>query len=239
MTRSVQDRIDAYWSDRAPSYDDVQRARERDHRDREVWTRVWSDALPPAPCDVLDVGTGSGVVACLLASLGHRVTGIDRADGMLATARANAAAVDPSPTILPGDMVAPDFPDGSFDVVTGRYVMWTLREPLEAVAAWCRVLRPGGLVAMVDSPWFPEGVPADGEVGRLGMRRWYDDEVLAALPVAQARTIDDTADLLREAGLHDVVATPLHELLDLDRERGAAPGHVVQTQHLLTGTAPG
>lgn len=238
MSRTVQERIDAYWSDRAPSYDAVQLARELDEGDHRVWSRVWSGALPPPPCDVLDLGTGTGVVACLLASLGHRVTGIDRAQGMLEAARTNAAVQVPAPTILEGDMVAPDFADDSFDVVTGRYVMWTLREPLAAIAAWCRVLRPGGLVAMVDSPWFPRGVPVDGEVVQHGMRQWYDDEVLAALPVAEARTIDDTAEVMREAGLRDVTVTPLTELLELDRRRGAAPGHVVQTQYLLTGTAP-
>lgn len=235
---TVQQRIDAYWSGRAPTYDAFQQQREAETGDREVWSRVWTGALPSTPCDVLDVGTGSGVVACLLASLGHRVTGIDHAEGMLATARANAAREDRPPRILEGDMVAPDFPDDSFDVVAGRYVMWTLRDPHAAIAAWCRVLRPGGLVAMVDSTWFPRGVVADGDAVRLGMREWYDDHVLAALPVAEASSIDATADLMRGAGLRDVAVVPLDELLSLDLVRGAAPGHVVRTQYLLTGRSP-
>lgn len=238
MSRTTQQRIDAWWSTRAPSYAASQAARaDGELGDREVWSRVWAGALPEAPSDVLDVGTGSGAVACVVASLGHRVTGIDSAEGMLATARRHALAEEHPPTILAGDMVDPDFPDASFDVVCGRYVTWTLREPLAALAAWRRVLRPGGRVAVVDATWFPAGVAADGDAA--AMREWYDDAVLADLPLAEATSIEQTAEVMRAAGLVEVRVEPLTELLALDLVRGAAPGHLVRTQYLLTGTSPG
>ncbi|WP_193613717.1 methyltransferase domain-containing protein [Nocardioides lijunqiniae] len=227
MIRPVQDTIDAYWSQRAPSYDDYQQRAERRELDTEIWSRIWSSALPPAPSDVLDVGTGSGHVACLLARLGHRTTGIDLAPAMLDRAREHAAALESPPRILSGDAVRPDFPAGSFDAITGRYVMWTLREPLVAVASWILLLRPGGVVAMADSTWFPQGL------GDL-----YDDAARRALPVAEATSIDRTAEVLREGGLVDVEVTPLHEVLELDRRLGVAPGHEVQLQYLVTGRRP-
>jgi SAM-dependent methyltransferase len=224
---SLQHTINAYWTDRAPAYDAYQQRPERRDLDVEAWTRVWTTALPDAPADVLDVGTGSGHVACLLADLGHRVTGIDLADGMLEIARERAATRPNPPRILAGDAVAPDFAPASYDAVVGRYVMWTLRDPAAAAANWVRLLRPGGVVAMVDSTWFTDGL------GNL-----YGDRPDAALPLADAQSIDDTADVLRAAGLVDVTVTPLDDVLELDRTHGVAPGHDVQLQFLVSGRRP-
>ncbi|MEM9605683.1 MAG: class I SAM-dependent methyltransferase, partial [Pseudomonadota bacterium] len=40
-----------------------------------------------APCRVLDLGCGTGTLACALAAQGHAVTGLDPSDTMLAVAR--------------------------------------------------------------------------------------------------------------------------------------------------------
>ncbi|NYE37445.1 SAM-dependent methyltransferase [Nocardioides cavernae] len=223
-TASFQASINEYWTERAPDYDAYQQRPERRDLDVEVWGRIWSAALPPAPADVLDVGTGSGHVARLVASLGHRVTGIDLADGMLEIAREHAARDAHPPRFLAGDAVAPDFPEGSFDAVVGRYVMWTLRDPEAAVANWVRLLRPGGVVVMADSTWFTDGF------GNL-----YGDRPDGHLPLADARSIEEVADALRRGGLIDVTVTPLDDVLELDRTHGVAPGHDVQLQHLLVG----
>lgn len=220
----LQETINSYWTQRAPDYDAYQQRPERRDVDTEAWGRVWSRALPSPPADVLDVGTGSGHVAFLLAGLGHRVTGIDLADGMLEIARERAAATPGGPRILTGDAVAPDLPAGSFDAVVGRYVMWTLRDPAAAVRNWMRLLRPGGVVAMVDSTWFTDGL------GKL-----YGDRPDAALPLAEATSIEETAETMRAAGLVDVAIEPLEEILELDREYGVAPGHDVQLQYLVSG----
>lgn len=230
---SEQDRINQYWTGRAPAYDEYQQRPDRLAADRRAWTAIWAAALPPAPLDVLDVGTGSGQAAMVLAGLGHRVTGIDLSEGMLARARRHAATLANGPDFRLGDAVHPGLPDGSLDAVTSRYLMWTLREPEVAVANWIRLLRPGGTVAVVDSTWFPEGLDDTPE----GFAGWYDAEVRAALPLAAARSIDQTAEVLDAAGLKDVTVTPLTTIHDLDREHGVAPGHEVQMQFLITGRA--
>lgn len=225
---TAQDHINAYWTERAPAYDAYQQRPERLQDDLLAWREIWSGALPDAPADVLDVGTGSGYVACLLADLGHRVTGIDLAEGMLDIAREHATTMTNPPTILTGDAVDPDFPAGTFDAIVGRYVMWTLRDPAEAVARWRRLLRPGGVVAMVDSTWFT----ADRDE-----LDFYAPPARTVLPLAQAASIDATAAALEAGGLRDVTVTPLETLLELDRAHGVAPGHHVQLQYLLTGRA--
>lgn len=94
-------------------------------------------------------------------------------------------------------------------------------------AIGCELLRPGGVVAMVDSTWFTDGL------GTL-----YGDRPDATLPLADAEGIDETAETLRRGGLVNVDITPLHEILELDRAHGVAPGHDVQLQYLISGRRP-
>ncbi|GGM18199.1 MULTISPECIES: class I SAM-dependent methyltransferase [Micromonospora] len=230
---TAQHRIDAYWNGRAPSYDEYVQRPDRFADDQRAWSEIWSRALPDPPLDVLDVGTGTGQAAMVLAGLGHRVTGIDLAEGMLERARRHAAAMADGPVIRHGDAVHPDFPAASFDAVTSRYLMWTLREPEVAVANWIRLLRPGGTVAVVDSTWFPDGLPETPG----GLADHYDDQVRAMLPLAAAQSIDQTVAVLEKAGLDDVTVTPLTSVYELDRRFGVAPDHEHQLQFLVTGRA--
>ncbi|QWC85158.1 class I SAM-dependent methyltransferase [Nocardioidaceae bacterium] len=220
----LQERIDAYWDDRAASYDAYQQRPERFAADCGAWARVWASALPAAPARVLDVGCGSGHVALLLADLGHDVLGLDRSHEMLAIARAHAAARGSSATFRHGDAHDPDLEPGSFDAVVGRYVMWTLRDPVVAVERWTRLLRPGGVVAVVDARWSREGLG-----GMYGVRP------RTALPLADATSIDDTAEAVRAGGLVDVTVTPLTEIRELDEAYGVAPGHDLVQQYLVSG----
>lgn len=231
----IQTRIDGYWSGRAESYDEYQQREERRELDRAAWRSIWAAALPEPPARALDLGTGSGYVALLLAELGYDVTGLDGAEAMLDRAREHAGRLSRPPRFVLGDAVAPDFEDGTFDAVTSRYLMWTLREPAVALDRWRRLLRPGGVLAVVDAPWFPDG-PRFGHGGDFESS--YDEEVWAALPLAAAPSIDRTRDLVEAAGFEEVEVRPLTSILELDREHGVAPGHDLQLQYLVRGVCP-
>jgi SAM-dependent methyltransferase len=50
-----------------------------------------------------------------------------------------------------GDVAALPFADGTFDVVTARFVLQHLRDPAGAARALVRMARPGGVVCVVDA----------------------------------------------------------------------------------------
>lgn len=230
--RAAQDAINQYWSSEALPYDDHPTTALHMGDAATVWHDIWSEALPGAPFEVLDVGTGTGVVAMHLWQLGHRVTGVDLAEGMLALARAKAEELDDPPTFLVGDAVSPPFPGGSFDAVVNRYLMWTLREPLAALTTWRGLLKPGGRLAIVDGLW---------HVGRTTADRAYDPSTMESLPLAEVPMIDEYTALVTAAGFTDVTLRELPELYEVEsalKQTGETGYQVdLRMQYLITATA--
>lgn len=98
---------------------------------------------------ILDVGTGTGRAALILAGEGARVTGIDASEQMLAVARRRAEESGLDVRFASGDAHALDFPDRAFDVaVCFRVLMHTPRWRT-CVAELCRVARN---LVIVDYP---------------------------------------------------------------------------------------
>jgi len=98
---------------------------------------------------VLDVGTGTGRAALLLARCGARVTGVDASAEMLAVARRRAADEQVDVQFLPGDVHALDFADRSFDVVVSLRVLMHTVGWRQSLAELCRVSRD---LVVIDYP---------------------------------------------------------------------------------------
>jgi len=110
---------------------------------------------------VLDVGTGTGVVAITAARAGASVTGLDLTPALLDVARENARVARLGATQwLEGDAENLPFPDGQFDVVVSQFGHMFAPRPDVTVAQMRRVLKPGGRIAF--ATWPPEHF-----VGRL------------------------------------------------------------------------
>jgi 2-polyprenyl-3-methyl-5-hydroxy-6-metoxy-1,4-benzoquinol methylase len=88
---------------------------------------------------ILDVGTGTGRAALLMARAGARVTGVDASEEMLAIARQRAAAEGAAIQFRTGDAHALDFADRSFDVVISLRVIMHTPRWADCVAELCRV----------------------------------------------------------------------------------------------------
>jgi SAM-dependent methyltransferase len=173
------------------------------------WVDALASVLPDPPGDVLDVATGTGYVALAAASLGHRVTAVDLAPAMLDELVANAMARRLTVDARLGDAVAPDFAPASFDAVTSRHLLWTLREPARAMANWTQLLRPGGQLVAVDGFWFTEwddeGVPAV-------FAEHYTADTRRQLPFMHLDGPEPILKLLTAAGFREVAAEPRPDL---------------------------
>ena len=144
-------------------------------------------ARAPESIRVLELATGHGYFAGILAELGYTVTAVDLAPGMLEVAKKNCAAWSDRITFQQMNAEELSFPDASFDVVFCRFLTWLLPQPEQAYGQWCRVLKPGGLLLVYDTMLAKErGTEPDPEeldnpsrtelLQRTGMRpELYDD----------------------------------------------------------------
>jgi SAM-dependent methyltransferase len=121
------------------------------------------------PCDVVDLGAGTGKLTRSLVALGHRVIAVEPLSEMLVQLR---TAV-PEATAVEGGAEAIPLPQESADVVTAAQAFhWFDHGP--ALREIARVLRPGGRVALV---W---NVRDEGEEGRTGIDRGAVDPIDAS-----------------------------------------------------------
>jgi ubiquinone/menaquinone biosynthesis C-methylase UbiE len=88
---------------------------------------------------ILDVGTGTGRAALLLARGGANVTGVDASEEMLAVARQRADAEGVPVRFLTGDAHALNFPDRSFDVAVCLRVIMHAPDWRRCIGELCRV----------------------------------------------------------------------------------------------------
>lgn len=104
---------------------------------------------------VLDVGTGTGVVAMTAARAGAHVSALDLTPALLEHARENARIAEQHGIKwTEGDAEQLPYPDASFDVVLSQFGHMFAPRPDIAVAEMRRILKPNGRIAF--ATWPPE-----------------------------------------------------------------------------------
>jgi demethylmenaquinone methyltransferase/2-methoxy-6-polyprenyl-1,4-benzoquinol methylase len=113
---------------------------------------------------VLDVATGTGLVARELANKNVRVAALDQSEPMLRKGVDAIREVGLQDRIrfLLGRAERLPFADESFDAVTFTYLLRYVDDPAATVAELARVLRPGGVMAELEfhvplDPWARAG----------------------------------------------------------------------------------
>jgi demethylmenaquinone methyltransferase/2-methoxy-6-polyprenyl-1,4-benzoquinol methylase len=183
------------------------------------WRATLVDQVNPLPGQrVLDVATGTGMVAFALAGRGCEVVGLDQSPDMLAAARRRLEA---SPqlahrmTFIQGEAERLPFDDGEFDALTFTYLLRYVDDRAATMRELARVVKPGGRIGMVEF-----GVPASRPVraawrvytrvglpilGRVVSPAWFEvgrflgpniEDLYAQEP--------DVADLWRRSGIEQV-----------------------------------
>ncbi|MFI3312970.1 MAG: methyltransferase domain-containing protein [Eubacteriales bacterium] len=140
--------IRQYWNTRAEGYSQKS-LDELETAEGAYWSGRLTRHLPQGErLTCMDMGCGPGMLGILLGKMGHHVTFFDYSEEMLAQAEQNAQGL--SATFVRGDAQAPDFPDGTFDVIVSRNLVWNLEQPEEAYRQWLRMLKPGGRLIVFD-----------------------------------------------------------------------------------------
>ena len=148
-----------------------------------LWRRFLVSRLPRDHGHVLDVATGTGLVAAELVRRGFRVTGVDQSPEMLAGARRRFGG---SVELVEAAVESLPFPDGAFDHLTFTYLLRYVGDPGATLVELARVVRPGGVVASLEfgvprgvarpawELYVRAGLPLAGRVLRNGWREVGD-----------------------------------------------------------------
>lgn len=117
---------------------------ERHYSPGRTWEAMARSALPLLePGDVLDIASGDGVLAELMAPHSNRYVCLDASSKVVAAATERLRRL-PNVEVREGDMHALPLDDASFDLVALMHALTYAAHPAQAVAEAARVLRPGG-----------------------------------------------------------------------------------------------
>jgi demethylmenaquinone methyltransferase / 2-methoxy-6-polyprenyl-1,4-benzoquinol methylase len=178
-----------------------------------LWRRFLVSRLPApsrAGGHVLDVATGTGLVAEQLLRRGFRITGLDQSAEMLEIARRRFVGREVE--LVEGSAEALPFADETFDHLTVTYLLRYVDDPGATLAELARVVRPSGVVASLEF-----GVP-DGPARVL----WelYVGRLLPLAGRALGRGWTEVGDFLGTSIRDFWTRYPLAVQLDLWREAG-------------------
>jgi SAM-dependent methyltransferase len=248
--RSIRDSLRAYWDADAATYDMAPGHVARTPEEQAAWRAVLIRQLPLAPARILDLGAGTGFLSIALAKLGHRVTAVDLSREMLDRLRDRARREGLDIALIEGPAEHP--PEGPFDAVVERLLLWTLPDPSAALRRWRQVARGGRLVCF-EGAW---GRADRGEAIRARLREMlrrfrrrapehhkaYPEHVLACLPFSRGVTLPAVVESVERAGwdhvrlerLRDVEWTKTISLPFWERMLGVTPEFAIVAEDSTT-----
>jgi demethylmenaquinone methyltransferase/2-methoxy-6-polyprenyl-1,4-benzoquinol methylase len=186
------------------------------------WRRALVRAIDPQPGqEVLDVATGTGMVAFALARRGCQVVGLDQSEAMLSGAQAKLRT-EPGLAVsfVRGEAERLPFADGRFDALSFTYLLRYVDDREATMRELARVVKPGGRIAMLEF-----GVPSSGvlrslwrlhtryvlpAVGRIASPAWYEvGRFLGPNIEAFHAAEPDLVALWARAGIEQVALRPM------------------------------
>ena len=198
MNEEVRD----YWDKRSLEY----ASSYKKYLDEEIslLKNIYSECLPEqTSLNVLDIGTGHGIQAIAFRELGHKVTALDFSGGMLERASNEADKRHLQINFVQGDAQNLPFEDASFDVVTSRYILWTLTNHTKFFDECRRVLCNGGTFFAIDGEWYKQTSTDDTS---------SPNEVLCQMPLKRGNTPEKVSEYLLASGFDQISWKDVQEL---------------------------
>jgi ubiquinone/menaquinone biosynthesis C-methylase UbiE len=198
MNEIVKDYWDRRSSEYASSY--------QKYLDEEIslLKNIYAGYLPEqTSLNVLDIGTGHGIQAIAFRELGHKVTALDFSAGMLERASNEAGKRHLEINFVQGDAQNLPFEDASFDVVTSRYILWTLTNHTKFFDECRRVLCNGGTFFAIDGEWYKQTAADDTA---------SPNEVLCQMPLHRGNTPEKVSEYLLASGFDYISRKDVREL---------------------------
>jgi ArsR family transcriptional regulator len=180
---------------------------------REELSSLLLEELGPASVgELLDIGTGSGLMLEILGPRARRAVGVDISVPALRLARTRVHGAGLAHCeFRRGDMYSLPYDDASFDTVSIDRVLAAAARPAAAIAEAVRTLRPDGRLIIIEDFDQIEAHAGDNPLSQL--RRWFE---AAGMSADRLRPCD-------LAGRHFLVALAHH------RHR---PSHLIDPQRL-------
>jgi SAM-dependent methyltransferase len=143
--------------------------------------------------DILDLGTGTGVLARAFAAQGARVIGIDIADAQIRAARQLAAQQHLRSRFMTCAAEAAEFPPQSFDIIScgQSWLYFDAQRMIPLVKRW---LKPGGRLVLTSLSWLPRQEPLAQASEQLILRynpQWSDADFSGSRTVQHAWSRQD------------------------------------------------
>jgi SAM-dependent methyltransferase len=167
---------------------------------REELAGVLREVLGPASVgELLDIGTGHGLMLEILGPMARHAVGIDISAPALRLARTRIHSIGLAHVeFRRGDMYRLPFDDASFDTVTITRVLAPSERPSAALGEVARILRPDGRLIVVEDFDLIDARGSDNPLSVL--RRWFSS---AGMTANHLRPCDI-------AGRHYIVALAQH-----------------------------
>lgn len=186
MSESLE-KVRHHYDEVADIYDN----RYNRNRGRFYYSHITSQVMDciPAGGHILDLGCGTGLFLKTYERHGGSGVGLDLSRAMVQRAQSRCVSSD----FTMGNAEVLPFRDGCFDAVTSLLAFSYVRRPDLMLSEACRVLRPGGVIAIctLGKNLFTSGLPAIYsmaeimKVRRIGMgsfgERYYDEREMRDL----------------------------------------------------------
>jgi SAM-dependent methyltransferase len=216
----VSPEIRQFWDEDAATYDRSPTHHPVRPQEQAAWAGALRRLLPDPPASVLDVGAGTGFLSLLLAAQGYQVTALDLSPRMLAELRTKAGRLGLEVETVEADALHP--PAGDYRAVVERHLLWTLPDPVAALAAW-RAAAPRARLVLVEGSWGTVTgtdrlrARARNLASRIrgtepGHHGQYSEEVVSALPHAGGLRPGAAIDLVRAGGWGQARLTRLRDV---------------------------